>query len=147
MKRFGWWAALAVALAASLALAGCKPAEPAVMSLMAFAGYAEDAWVKPFEEANKCTVKINYSGQVDEMFNKVKSAPNEYNIVSIDPGRILWYKDAGLLQPVDVKKLSNYPKMGAFFREHPYNKLLGGGAPRPSRSTRPRSPSPSWTNT
>jgi spermidine/putrescine-binding protein len=128
MKRFGWWAALAVALAASLALAGCKPAEPAVMSLMAFAGYAEDAWVKPFEEANKCTVKINYSGQVDEMFNKVKSAPNEYNIVSIDPGRILWYKDAGLLQPVDVKKLSNYPKMGAFFREHPYNKLLGGGA-------------------
>jgi len=127
MKRYGLWIALAVAIAASLALAGCKAAEPAVMSLMAFAGYAEDAWVKPFEEANKCTVKINYSGQVDEMFNKVKSAPNEYNIVSIDPGRILWYKDAGLLQPIDVKKLTNYSKMGAFFREHPYNKLLGGG--------------------
>jgi len=127
MKRYGLWIALAVAIAASLALAGCKAAEPAAMSLMAFAGYAEDAWVKPFEEANKCTVKINYSGQVDEMFNKVKSAPNEYNIVSIDPGRILWYKDAGLLQPIDVKKLTNYSKMGAFFREHPYNKLLGGG--------------------
>ena len=127
MKRFGLWAVLAVALAASLALAGCKPSEPAVMSLMAFAGYAEDAWVKPFEEANKCTVKINYAGTVEEMFNKVKSAPNEYNIVSIDPGRIPMYKNAGLLQPVDTKKLSNYMKMGAFFREHPYNKMLGGG--------------------
>jgi len=128
MKRVGLWIVLAAAVAASFALAGCKPAEPAVMSLMAFAGYAEDAWVKPFEEANKCTVKINYSGQVDDMFNKVKTAPNEYNIVSIDPGRILWYKDAGLLQPVDVKKLANYPKMGAYFRENPYNKMLGGGA-------------------
>ena len=128
MKRYGLWIALAVALVAVLALVGCKPAEPAVMSLMAFAGYAEAAWVKPFEEANKCTVKINYAGTVEEMFNKVKSAPNEYNIVSIDPGRIPMYKNAELLQPVDVKKLSNYMKMGAFFREHPYNKMLGGGA-------------------
>jgi putative spermidine/putrescine transport system substrate-binding protein/spermidine/putrescine transport system substrate-binding protein len=127
MKRLAMAMALAVALAALLALSGCKPAEPAAMSLMAFAGYAEDAWVKPFEEANKCTVKINYAGTVEEMFNKVKSAPNEYNIVSIDPGRIGWYRDAGLLQPIDVKKLSNYSKMGAFFREHPYNKMLGGG--------------------
>jgi spermidine/putrescine-binding protein len=109
-------------------VAGLAGAQKAVMSLMCFAGYAEDAWVKPFEEANNCTVKINYSGQVDEMYNKVKQAPEEYNIVSIDPGRILLYKDAGLLQPVDVKKLSNYPKMGKFFRENPYNKALGGGA-------------------
>ena len=128
MKRIGIWIALVLLVGLSLALAGCKPAEPATMSLMAFAGYAEDAWVKPFEEANKCTVKINYAGTVEEMFNKVKGAPNEYNIVSIDPGRIPMYKNANLLQPVDTKKLTNYMKMGAFFREHPYNKMLGAGA-------------------
>jgi len=50
-------------------------------------------------------VKINCAGTVEEMFAKVKSAPNEYNFVSIDPGRIPMYKNANLLQPVDTKKL------------------------------------------
>jgi spermidine/putrescine-binding protein len=114
------------ALCLTLALVACGPAPKATMSLMCFAGYAEDAWVKPFEQKYNCTVKVNYAGTVEEMFAKVKAAPNEYNIVSIDPGRIPMYNGAGLLQPADTKKLTNYMKMGAFFREHPYNKLLGG---------------------
>jgi spermidine/putrescine-binding protein len=122
-RAIGFAAAL---LVLALGLVACGPAEKPTMSLMAFAGYAEESWVKPFEEKYNCTVKINYAGTVDEMFAKVKAAPNEYNIVSIDPGRIPMYNGAGLLQPVDAKKLANYTKMGAFFREHPYNKLLGG---------------------
>jgi putative spermidine/putrescine transport system substrate-binding protein/spermidine/putrescine transport system substrate-binding protein len=114
-----------VALALVVAVAAFAADKP-VMSLMCFQGYAEDSWVKPFEQKYNCTVKIAYAGTVDEMFSKVKAAPNEYNIVSIDPGTIKLYKDAGLLQTVDVGKLSNYSKMGAFFRQHPYNKMLGG---------------------
>jgi spermidine/putrescine transport system substrate-binding protein len=117
--------AIVAALLCAVVLAAGAADKP-VMSLMCFAGYAEDSWVKPFEEKYGCTVKVNYAGTVEEMFAKVKAAPNEYNIVSIDPGRIPMYNKAGLLQPVDTKKLSNYMKMGAFFREHPYNKILGG---------------------
>lgn len=102
-------------------------ADKPVLSIMCFQGYAEDSWVKPFEEKYNCTVKIAYAGAVDEMFSKVKSAPTEYNIVSIDPGRIAMYKSAGLLQTTDTSKLTNYMKVGAFFRNHPYNKMLGGG--------------------
>jgi spermidine/putrescine-binding protein len=115
-----------VALLLAVALSAFAADKP-VMSLICFQGYSEDSWVKPFEQKYNCTVKIAYAGTVDEMFSKVKAAPAEYNIVSIDPGRITMYKEAGLLQTVDTKKLGNYPKMGAFFREHPYNKLLGGG--------------------
>ncbi len=115
---------VALLLAVALSAFG---AEKPVMSLICFQGYAEDSWVKPFEQKYNCTVKIAYAGTVDEMFSKVKAAPSEYNIVSIDPGRITMYKEAGLLQPVDTKKLTNYSKMGAFFRNHPYNKMLGGG--------------------
>ena len=117
--------AIVAALLCAVVLAAGAADKP-VMSLMCFAGYAEDSWVKPFEEKYGCTVKVNYAGTVEEMFAKVKAAPNEYNIVSIDPGRIPMYNKAGLLQPVDTKKLSNYMKIGAFFREHPYNKILGG---------------------
>jgi len=126
MSGVGRRIAILAALCLTLALTACGPAAKAEMSLMCFAGYAEDSWVKPFEEKYNCTVKINYAGTVEEMFAKVKAAPNEYNIVSIDPGRIPMYKGADLLQTVDTKKLSNYMKMGAFFREHPYNQVLGG---------------------
>jgi len=126
MKRFGKNAVLVVALLCAAAVCAAAADKP-VLSIMCFQGYAEDSWVKPFEQKYNCTVKIAYAGAVDEMFSKVKAAVGDYNIVSIDPGRISMYKDAGLLQPVDTSKLTNYPQMGAFFRNHPYNKMLGGG--------------------
>ena len=126
MKRLGPNVVLVVALLCAVAVAAAAADKP-VLSIMCFQGYAEESWVKPFEQKYNCTVKIAYAGAVDEMFSKVKAAPADYNIVSIDPGRITMYKSAGLLQPVDTKKLANYSQMGAFFRNHPYNKMLGGG--------------------
>jgi putative spermidine/putrescine transport system substrate-binding protein/spermidine/putrescine transport system substrate-binding protein len=126
MKRNGKRFALTLALLV-MAVVALSAQDKPVLSIMCFQGYAEDSWVKPFEEKYNCTVKIAYAGAVDEMFSKVKAAPADYNIVSIDPGRITMYKSAGLLQPVTTGKLANYAQMGAFFRNHPYNKLLGGG--------------------
>jgi spermidine/putrescine-binding protein len=122
--------AIAVVLLLGLLLAagGCAKGAKAknVLSIICFQGYAEQAWVKPFEEANKCTVKVTYAGTVDEMFTKVKAAPAEYTVVSIDSGRIKLYNDSELIQPVDVSKLQNYNKIGEFFRKHPYNDVLPG---------------------
>ena len=126
MKRNGKRFALTLALLV-MAVVALSAQDKPVLSIMCFQGYAEDSWVKPFEEKYNCTVKIAYAGAVDEMFSKVKAAPADYNIVSIDPGRITMYKSAGLLQPVTTGKLANYAQMGAFFRNHPYNQLLGGG--------------------
>jgi len=125
MRRVRSRIVLAAALLCAAALA-VSAADKPVLSIMCFQGYAEDSWVKPFEQKYNCTVKIAYAGTVDEMFSKVKAAPGEYNIVSIDPGTVKLYKDAGLLQVVDNGKLSNYMKVGAFFRNHPYNKMFGG---------------------
>jgi len=95
------------------------------LSIICFQGYAEPSWVKPFEEANNCTVKVTYAGTVEEHFTKVKAAPEEYNIVSIDSGRVQMYYDAGLIQPIDTGRLKNYTKIGKFFREHPYANIGG----------------------
>ena len=114
------------ALAAAVWAGGGREAAKPTLSIICFQGYAEDSWVKPFEEKYNCEVKITYAGTVEEHFTKVKAAPSEYNIVSIDSGRVLLYKDAGLLQPIDTSKLSNYSKIGEYFREHPYGKMPDG---------------------
>lgn len=95
------------------------------LSIICFQGYAEPSWVKPFEEANNAIVKVTYAGTVEEHFTKVKAAPEEYNIVSIDSGRVKMYYDAGLIQPIDTSGLKNYNKIGKFFREHPYANIGG----------------------
>lgn len=128
MKR-GLVIFLALIVSASLFGGGAQEksaAEKPTLSIICFAGYAEDAWVKPFEEKYNCDVKVTYVGTVEEHFTKVKAAPNEYNIVSIDSGRVRMYQDAGLIQPIDVSKLSNYNKIGSFFRDHEYGKTPTG---------------------
>ena len=108
-------------------MSGAKEAQAEdTLSIICFQGYAEPAWVKPFEEKYNCKVKVTYAGTVEEHFTKVKAAPSEYNIVSIDSGRVQMYKDAGLIQPIDASKLTTYPKVGKFFREHPYAKTETG---------------------
>ncbi|MCK5007018.1 MAG: extracellular solute-binding protein, partial [Spirochaetales bacterium] len=114
------------ALSAVVWAGGGREAAKPTLSIICFQGYAEDSWVKPFEEKYNAQVKITYAGTVEEHFTKVKATPSEYNIVSIDSGRVLLYKDAGLIQPIDTSKLSNYNKIGEYFREHPYGKMPDG---------------------
>jgi spermidine/putrescine-binding protein len=114
------------ALSAAVWAGGGKEAAKPTLSIICFQGYAEDSWVKPFEEKYNCEVKVTYAGTVEEHFTKVKAATSEYNIVSIDSGRVLLYKDAGLIKPIDTSKLSNYNKIGEYFREHPYGKMPDG---------------------
>ena len=114
------------ALTVTVWAGGGREAAKPTLSIICFQGYAEDSWVKPFEEKYNAQVKITYAGTVEEHFTKVKATPSEYNIVSIDSGRVLLYNDAGLIQPIDTSKLSNYNKIGEYFREHPYGKMPDG---------------------
>ena len=96
------------------------------LSILCFQGYAEDDWVKPFEEKYNCKVEITYAGTVEEHFTKTKAAPDQYNIISNDSGRVQMYYDAGLIQAIDVSKLENYSKVGEYFRKHPYAEMEEG---------------------
>lgn len=104
---------------------GSKKGKP-TLSILCFQGYAEPAWVEPFEKKYNAVVNVTYAGTVEEHFTKTKAAPDEYNIVSNDSGRVKMYYDAGLIQAIDTSKLSNYPKVGEFFREHPYAQVETG---------------------
>ncbi|MBC8388587.1 MAG: extracellular solute-binding protein [Actinobacteria bacterium] len=130
---------ISISIVLSFSLAGCKtaaveeaPAEEVseevggTLSILCFQGYAEDDWVKPFEEKYNCKVEITYAGTVEEHFTKTKAAPDQYNIISNDSGRVQMYYDAGLIQAIDVSKLENYSKVGEYFRKHPYAEMEEG---------------------
>jgi len=117
-----------IILLASLFLltGGKKEVKKPTLSIICFMGYAEPAWVEPFEEKYNCEVKVTYAGTVEEHFTKTKAAPDEYNIVSNDSGRVKMYYDAGLIQAIDISKLANYSKVGEYFSEHPYAQVKPG---------------------
>ncbi len=118
---------ICIALAVSIStFTGACAKKPGTLSIMCFQGYAEDSWVKPFEEKYNCTVNVTYIGTVDECFAKAKAAPDQYNIISNDSGRIQMYYDAGIIQAIDTSKLENYGKVGEFFRTHPYAEVEPG---------------------
>ncbi len=130
---------ISISIVLSFSFAGCKtsaaeeaPAEEVseevggTLSILCFQGYAEDDWVKPFEEKYNCKVEITYAGTVEEHFTKTKAAPDQYNIISNDSGRVQMYYDAGLIQAIDVSKLENYSKVGEYFRKHPYAEMEEG---------------------
>jgi len=96
------------------------------LNILCFYGYAEDDWVKPFEEKYNCKVNVTYAGTVEEHFTKTKAAPDQYNIISNDSGRVQMYYDAGLIQAIDTSKLENYSKVGKYFRSHPYAEMEEG---------------------
>jgi len=117
-----------VLLSGFLLLGGGKKevVEKPTLSILCFMGYAEPDWVEPFEQKYNCEVKVTYAGTVEEHFTKTKAAPDEYNIISNDSGRVKMYYDAGLIQPIDTTKLENYHKVGEFFREHSYAQVVPG---------------------
>lgn len=117
---------LALCLVVLFSIPAMAEKEGGTLSILCFYGYADDSWVKPFEEKYNAEVKITYAGTVEEHFTKTKAAPGQYNIVSNDSGRVQMYYDAGLIQPIDVSKLKNYPKIGKYFRDHPYAEVEPG---------------------
>jgi len=117
---------MCLALILSMVTISCGPKEKAKLKILCFQGYAEPEWVKPFEEKYNCTVEVTNMGSSDEAFTKVKAAPDQFNIISVDSGRVKVYYDAGLIQSIDTAKFENYGKIGEYFRTQKYAELETG---------------------
>src|SRR5207247_4729063 len=53
------------------------------LTLVAWAGYTEKQWVKPFEQKTGCKVSVKYANTSNDMFNLMTSGGgNQYDMVS-----------------------------------------------------------------
>ncbi len=128
-------AAMAVALTSpQFAMAApAKPNYPAKigksegqLNIVAWEGYAQDDWIKPFEKETGCHVNRKYAGSSDEMVALMRSGGGgQYDLVSASGDATLRLIYGGDVQPLDMKLLTHWNDFLPNMKSPPYNTVGG----------------------
>src|SRR5690606_22218380 len=79
------------------------------LNIVAWEGYAEDSWIKPFEKETGCMVNRKYAGSSDEMVALMRQGGGaEYDLVSASGDASLRLILGGNVQPIDVKLIPDF---------------------------------------
>ena len=102
---------LILSAAAALPLlmaAGIASSEAKELRVLAWQGYADDDWVKEFQEKSGAAVKVVFIGTDDEIWAKIKgSEGKDFDLFAVNTAQLQRYIDAGLTTPYDLDKLPN----------------------------------------
>jgi putative spermidine/putrescine transport system substrate-binding protein len=123
------WVALAlvaVALAAPAAGTSKAGANEGKLTMIAWEGYLDAKWVKPFEQQSGCKVEAKYAGSSDEMVTLMRSGGGgEYDMVSASGDASLRLIYGGDVQPVDVNRVPGWKQFFKAFQSPPNNTVDG----------------------
>lgn len=72
------------------------------LNIVTWEGYAEDAWVKPFEEASGCRVNRKYAGSSDEMVALFRQGGNQYDLAAASGDASLRFIMGKTVQPINL---------------------------------------------
>ncbi|MCW6507593.1 ABC transporter substrate-binding protein [Lichenifustis flavocetrariae] len=136
IRKFARFGTVALSLA-SLTTAGWgAPAEPnypkeigkgeGALNIVAWEGYAQDDWVKPFEAETGCQVNKKYAGSSDEMVALMRSGGGgEYDLVSASGDASLRLIYGGDVQPIETSFIPDFPNFVEDLKAPPHNTLKG----------------------
>jgi len=101
-------AVMATAIAAPALLRTSWALAATELRVMAWQGYADDDWVKEFQETAGITPKVVFIGTDDEIWAKIKgSEGKDFDVFAVNTAQLQRYIDAGLTTPHDLAKLPN----------------------------------------
>src|SRR5882724_5139271 len=108
-----------IALAvAAVALLWAGPAPAKELRILAWQGYADDDWVKEFEQKTGADVKVVFIGTDDEIWAKIKgSEGQDFDLFAVNTAQLQRYIDAGLTTPYDLDKVPNQKETLPRFRD------------------------------
>ncbi|HXD54481.1 MAG TPA: ABC transporter substrate-binding protein [Solirubrobacteraceae bacterium] len=72
------------------------------LNLIAWEGYAQPEWVKPFEKSSGCVVHAKYAGSSDEMVTLMRQSGSQYDMVSASGDASLRLIDGGDVAAMNV---------------------------------------------
>src|SRR5262245_37532536 len=79
------------------------------VNMIAWEGYTQAQWVKPFEKQSGCKVHAKYGGSSDEMVTLMRSGGGgQYDMVSASGDASLRLIYGGDVQPVDPSKIPDF---------------------------------------
>jgi len=110
--------ALGLALAAPAILRSSRAFAAKELRVMAWQGYADDDWVKEFQEQTGAKANIVFIGTDDEIWAKIKgSEGKDFDVFAVNTAQLQRYIDGGLTTPHDLSKLPNQKEVLPRFRD------------------------------
>jgi putative spermidine/putrescine transport system substrate-binding protein len=96
------------------------------LNLIAWEGYAQSQWVKPFETQTGCTVNAKYAGSSSEMVSLMANGGGgQYDLVSASGDADLRLIYAGDVKPVNVDLVPSWTQFRPFLKSPPFNTING----------------------
>jgi putative spermidine/putrescine transport system substrate-binding protein len=88
------------------------------LRVMAWQGYADDDWVKEFQDQSGATAKVVFIGTDDEIWAKIKgSEGKDFDVFAVNTAQLQRYIDGNLTTPHDLAKLPNQKEVLPRFRD------------------------------
>lgn len=96
------------------------------LNIVAWEGYAQPEWVKPFEAQTSCHVNVKYAGSSDEMVALMRQGGGaQYDLVSASGDASLRLIYGGIVQPINVKLIPDYANFLPELKSPPNNTING----------------------
>jgi putative spermidine/putrescine transport system substrate-binding protein len=96
------------------------------LNLVAWEGYTENAWVKPFEQQTGCKVNAKFGGSSDEMVTLMRQGGGgQYDMVSASGDASLRLIKGGDVQPVNVALIPDWANFIPQLKSPPTNTVDG----------------------
>jgi putative spermidine/putrescine transport system substrate-binding protein len=94
------------------------------LNLVAWEGYAQDDWTKPFEQQTGCKVNRKYAGSSDEMVALMRQGGgSQYDLVSASGDASLRLIYGGDVAPLDIKLLPAWNDFVPQLKSPPHNTI------------------------
>ena len=96
------------------------------LNLVAWEGYAQPEWVKPFEQKTGCQVHAKYAGSSDEMVTLMRQGGGtQYDMVSASGDASLRLIRGGDVQPMNVNLVPEWKNFIPQLQSPPHNTVDG----------------------
>jgi putative spermidine/putrescine transport system substrate-binding protein len=97
-----------------------------VLNVIAWEGYTQPQWVKPFEKQTGCQVNAKYAGSSDEMVTLMRQGgDSQYDLVSASGDASLRLIRGGDVQPVNVNLIPDWKNFIPQLQSPPHNTVNG----------------------
>src|SRR6516165_10073003 len=96
------------------------------LNIVAWEGYAQPQWVKPFEQATGCQVSAKYAGSSSEMVSLMANGGGgQYDLVSASGDADLRLIYGGDVKPINVKLVPSWKQFRPFLKSPSFNTING----------------------
>jgi putative spermidine/putrescine transport system substrate-binding protein len=95
------------------------------LNLVAWEGYAQPEWVKPFEKSTGCIVHAKYAGSSDEMVSLMRQSGGQYDMVSASGDASLRLIRGGNVQEMNVALVPEWNNFIPQLKSPPHNTVNG----------------------